>query len=156
MPTFSFVYGLSISHVGLRHTVIALYKEFEPPGLSADGERSQEEWSLAQSLLQLKLDDPMSLNGGDLFTAFLLILRFRLGDNRDRTYMKMHIHGFFAIMRHLTSTGGSRGQTSDFRALWATARTFLLICTSLSYDFNNATTQYVIQESADILGPITL
>ena len=113
----AFVYGSSIEHVALRHAIVA----FVNRQTGAGGQTLYLKKVIsAFSALREKLNDPASLNEGDLFVACLLGA-FSAVD-RDLRSLHANMTGYALIMKHLADRVGGNIKTYPLSVFWPIAR----------------------------------
>lgn len=117
----AFVYGPSIDHVGLRHSLLA----FIALQLDTPLEQHLEHANLAIQALCWKLSKTNTLDEGDLFVSFLLALCcFGLTENAEMM-ISANMRGFVSIMQHLSNRVRGAIKSYQLAVFWPLARDLL-------------------------------
>lgn len=119
---FSYVYGHSIKHPSLREAVLLYCR-----GIWDDTWGSCEEIikqdSRAFHAMQVRLNEPATVNEGDLFAAFLLA-HHHLRSNEYSEGME-NVRGLFTLMGYLYDSAGRSLSGFELRTLWSLARDYV-------------------------------
>jgi hypothetical protein len=144
---FCWRYGLSITHRGLRHAMLA--NAFTWHGHNC--QLSKRHLSQACKALSRKVKQPAKIDEGDLFSSFLVALWYEYNPWTKNNFTK-HAWGILAIMKHLCRTATNNVPSTPFAAFWPLVRDEILRVTE-SLDGRSVS---LYAEFREILGPKTI
>ena len=117
---FVLVYGPTISHPSLHHALCAYVGHWS--GIASDDDQEEYHRRATQSL-QRKLNDPPSIEEGDLFAVSLLAMWASCHRMNDR--FTAHTRGFTALMNHLRQN--TPPMLSTLSVFWPMARDEIIL-----------------------------
>ena len=113
---FAFVYGQSISHPSLRQAVLLYCRPF----WWATFDEVIEQRHRALHALRMRINDPDSVDEGDLFASYLIAMHFlRMQEQHEG---RKHVDGFFSILRHLVATAEGAVGKYPLQLFWSLAK----------------------------------
>lgn len=143
------VYGPSMTHRGLRHMIIALLmSNSKDPTITQCATYTQHQHvDIAYGVLRRRLANPVDVDEGDIFVAYMLAL---WSGQIDLAACETHINGVLAIMRHVSGKLGALAD-SCMAPFWAFLRDEIIWLTRAS----NKSFR-LCHEFRELLGPKTV
>lgn len=146
LRTTSFIYGQSINHIGLRHSILA----FITMELDISLEEHLEHANLAIQALCRTLSKPNTLDEGDLFVSFLLTLCcWSLTENAEMM-VSANLKGFLSIMHRLRKKVRGAIKSYQLAVFWPLARDLLSLINEHAYGRNLV--REFLYDSCQVLG----
>ena len=116
------VFGPCINHIALRHAILAYFTAYYDVG---DPLRHLRHANFACSALRRKLNDPTTLDEGDLFVSFILAQWGAA--NEDSVVLRSNMLGFTLIMKQLSDRAGGNISSYQLAVFWPLARDYLQV-----------------------------
>lgn len=166
-------YDRSIVHRGLRYALLAHAYWLDHSTMSTGGAQSTRYINQACQTLRRKLDDPGTVDEGDLFCAFLVAMwyeneSFKGHNPYAAAAFATNAEGVLAIMQHLFTTRNDEFLTSPFAVFWPFMRDEILRSTYESiqnkmrfvenqyYSLQSDRRDTLFRQFSQLLGPSTL